>query len=493
MPSIIDVLTVIIYVLQVASIVAVIFLERQEPVTTLSWVLVLSFLPIVGFILYIFLGRGLKFYVNRKLRIRKELQRGLQSDTFRGQRELYLIPSHSKTERYPFHDPLMHHYSGLIVANHSYSDAIYSQNNMLKIYTDAAEKYSDLFREIDAAKDSIHLIYFIISNNNAGHELVERLTRKAKQGVTVRLIYDELGSITTPRHMFRSLVEAGGEVYRFFPLKLGSLLHANYRNHHKIVVIDGKIAYTGGMNVGDEYLGLHHRKTPWRDTHMRITGSAVETLQFTFLMDLFYASNNRALIESCLTSRYFPMPVQAKGIGMQMVSSGPDDNNEAIKRGFVKMISYAQKTLYIQSPYLMPDEPVKEAIQTAVASGVEVILMLPGIPDKRTVYYVTYSYIQTMLDYGVKVYMYDGFLHAKMMVIDDTICTIGTTNMDMRSFRLHFELNNFIYDSTVARQCGDIFREDLKHCTEMTPERYAARGKFQMFKESLLRLLAPMM
>lgn len=493
MPSFLDIMTVIIYVLQVVSIVVVIFLERQEPIATLSWVLVLSFFPIAGFILYIFLGRGLKFYVKRKLRIRNELQRALQSDIFRGQRDMFLIPDHSETERYPFHDSLMHYYSGLIVANYSYSGAVYSQNNLLKIYTDAAEKYRDLFWEIDAAKDSVHLIYFIISNNNAGHELVAHLTQKAKQGVAVRLIYDELGSITTPRHMFQSLVDAGGEVYRFFPLKLGSLLHANYRNHHKIVVIDGKIAYTGGMNVGDEHLGLHPRKTPWRDTHMRITGSAVEMLQFAFLMDLFYASNNRALIESCLTSRYFPMPMQTGDIGMQMVSSGPDDSNESIKRGFVKMISCAKKSLYIQSPYLMPDEPVKEAIQTAVASGVEVILMLPGIPDKRTVYYVTYSYIQTMLDYGVKVYLYDGFLHAKMMVIDDTICTIGTTNMDMRSFRLHFEVNNFIYDSEVARQCGDIFREDLKHCTEMTPERYAARGKFQMFKESLLRLLAPMM
>ena len=247
------------------------------------------------------------------------------------------------------------------------------------------------------------------------------------------------------------------------------------------------------MNIGDAYMGLHHRKTPWRDTHLKVTGSSVASLQTLFIIDYVYVKNNVDLVDQFRNKKYFPSPIENGNLGVQVVSSGPDDDLEAIKRAFMSMISTAKKSIYIQTPYLMPDPPLLEAIQNAAASGVDIKLMLPGIPDKRIAYQVTYSYIKNMLDYGVKVYIYDGFLHSKMIVADDSISTIGTTNLDMRSLSLHFEVNLFFYDRDFSKECSNIFIKDLNNCHHLTKEEYDNRGRGKRFFERIFRLFAPLM
>lgn len=487
------VIAVSVFVIQFFSIVAVIFLEKKDPTSTMAWVMALTFLPVIGMFFYVFFGRGLKLPVVRKLRKRKNLEEQLYQIIPQLGKGLEVTKNIAAGTLPEISTQEILASTGLIVSNYTYSHSVLTQNNTMKIYTDAQSHYKELFDEISKAQHTIHLVYFIISNNQAGHDLVHLLAKKAKEGVQVRLIYDDMGSITTPRKLFNLIRENGGEVYRFFPLKFGYIMHANYRTHHKIVIIDGKIAYTGGMNIGDEYMGLKPKHSPWRDTHMRITGDSVAALQFLFLLDLYYATGNEKLIISCLSDELFPVPEQTGDIAIQVVPSGPDNDHESIKRGLIKMIGMAKKKIYLQSPYLMPDKPMIEALQTAAASGVEVILMLPGLPDKKTVYHVTISYIQDMLDYGVQVYLYHGFLHSKMIVVDDEICSLGTTNLDIRSFALHFEVNEFIYDKKIAQQCSDFFLADIQNSDFLTSERYESRGIAERFLEKLLRFLAPLM
>ena len=487
------ILLITIYIFQLISLLAVVFIEDKDPVVTISWMLALAFLPILGFVLYLFFGRGLKKFSNKRLRLIRRIQEEFFLKTPAIEKEFEELGNILHEVPPNLNDQAAYKHLDLIRMNTRLGFSSYTQNNDIKIYIDAKEKYKELFEDIRNAKQSIHMVYFIISNTQISYELIDLLAQKAEEGVEVRLIYDELGNILVPRKIFNKIKKAGGEVYRFFPISFSSVLHANYRNHHKIVVIDGEIGYTGGMNIGDEYMGLHHRKTPWRDTHMRLTGSSVESLQLLFVIDLIYTTNNKDLLDKYISPKYFHRTNSVGKVGMQIVSSGPDSETEAIRRAYIKMIDNAKKSVYIQTPYLMPDQAVITSLQNAAAAGVEVNIMLPGIPDKRIVYMVTYSYIQTMLDYGINIYIYDGFLHSKMIVIDDEIATIGTTNLDMRSFSMHFEVNGFIYNTPIAEKCGDIFRDDLKKCYLMTQEKYDSRNFFQKGLEKIFRLLAPLM
>lgn len=488
-----QIISTCLYALTLISIVAVVFLERKDPATTLVWILILSFLPGIGVLLYIFLGRGLKLMTRWNMRVRHEVRekhRTLPEYVQNAYRDMSRI---LKGDDYPFHDDIARAYRSNIALNAWLGDAAFTQDNTLTIHTRAKEHYDTMFQEIREAKESIDVMYFIISRDKTGQTFVELLAQKAQEGVKVRLIYDEVGSIATPRRMFRKIRQAGGEVYRFFPLRLSGILRANYRNHHKIVIVDQKIAYMGGINIGDNYLGLHKRIRPWRDTHMRIVGEAVTSLQMLFYSDLYYASRSEEMLISQLKS-YRPSDYREGGtVGMQIVSSGPDSPDEAIKRSLCALISSAKKSVMIQSPYLMPDQMVLETLQNAAASGVKVQFMLPGVADKKMVYVVTNSYIGSLLDYGVEVYKHEGFLHAKMVVVDEEVASIGTCNFDMRSFALHFEANAFLYDREVGRQCAEFFREDLNHCTQVIREDYITRGAGQKFKESLLRVFAPLM
>lgn len=479
-------ITVFIYLINFFSIIVTLYFERKKPITAIVWILVLTLIPIFGFILYYTFGRNLRPTQKKIFKHKKEYD---DRYTNRLVNEKRLIDSRVSF----FCDKNIEQYHDIIEMNINASRSIYSQDNAITIFIQGKDKYEALLKDIESATDTIHILYYMINNDNIGKKIVDLLTKKAGEGVTVRLLYDHIGSLHTPARMFNGLKKAGGKVYRFFPLSFGTYFRVNYRNHRKIVVIDGKIGYVGGMNIGDEYMSLHKRIKPWRDTHLRITGTSVHSLQERFLMDWTYASMKYDINDDSIESKLFPPPKITGNIGMQVVSSGPDSKAEQIKRGFIKMINSAKETLFLQSPYFIPDEPFLEALQIAAMSGVDVRVMLPKIPDKKFVYHATTSYIRDLLDYGIKVYLYPGFLHSKMLVMDGKISSLGTSNTDIRSFILDFEINAFIYDTDFSQQCYDIFINDMEISTLVTKEVYDARGIGVKFEEGLCRLFSPLL
>ncbi|PTG82872.1 cardiolipin synthase, partial [Staphylococcus chromogenes] len=336
--------------------------------------------------------------------------------------------------------------------------------------------------------------YYIFRKDTLGKSIIDLLEEKLDEGLEVKMLYDDIGSKSLSLRDLKDFKRKGGLAEAFFPSKLPLInFRMNNRNHRKIVVIDGKIGYVGGFNVGNEYLGLSKKFGPWRDTHLRIEGAAVHALQLRFILD-WNSQSSRHDIEN--QPKYFPKVEigNTENVGVQIASSGPDEFWEQIKYGYLKMINMAKKDIYIQTPYFVPDQSFIDALQIAALGGVNVHLMIPCKPDHPFVYWATYKNAATLLDVGAKVYLYeDGFLHAKTLTIDDEITSVGTTNMDNRSFALNFEVNAFVYDKNIAKQVRESFEEDLKVCTELTKERYAERSLWIKFKESISQLLSPIL
>lgn len=461
----------------------VIFLERKDPSSTWAWILVLFFLPLAGFILYLLLGRQLR----KKHLFRWEGRKDIGIDN--------LISYQKETIRentFDFHIDNPENYKDLIYMHLKTNNAVLTQDNRIEIFDDGANKFEQLLKDIEAAKDHIHIQYYIFRLDDLGTRIANALIKKAKQGIKVRLLYDEMGSRNIKKRHFKELLAVGGEVEVFFPSILPLINpRLNFRNHRKIVVIDGRIGYIGGFNVGDEYLGLQQKFGYWRDTHLRIEGSAVHPLQTRFLLDWNQACAQQKMGYS---DRYFPAIPKKGDVGLQIVSSGPDSDWEQIKIGYLKLIHMAKKYIYIQTPYFIPDTSFLDAIKIAALSGIDVRIMIPNKPDHMFVYWATYSYVGQLLHAGAKVYIYEkGFIHAKTIVIDDEASTVGTANIDVRSFSLNFEVNAFIYDCTISHQLAEIFEKDIFDCTALTWEMYKNRSNLIKFKESISRLLTPIL
>lgn len=476
----------IVYIINFVSIIVTIYIERKKPINAIIWILVLTLLPMVGFGLYFVFGRNLRPNQKRIFKRKKDYDKLYKERLIE---EKYMLDCSKSFLK----DKNIEKYHDIIEMHINASSSIYSQDNDITIFTKADDKYDSLLKDIEAATDSIHMLYYIIRNDFIGKRIVDLLTKKAEEGVKVRFLYDHVGSFFTPVKMFRELIAAGGEVYKFFPLSFGTYLRINYRNHRKIVVIDGKTGYTGGINIGKEYLGLDKKIKPWRDTHLRITGTSVHSLQQRFLMDWSYASKNADFNDETMEDCLFPPPEITGNTGVQVVSSGPDSAGEQIKRGYIKMISSAKERIFIQSPYFIPDEPFLEALQIAAMSGVDVRVMVPSVPDKKFVYRATTSYIRDLLGYGIKVYLYPGFLHSKMIVVDDKISSLGTANFDIRSFMLDFEINVFIYSTDFSLKCSEIFHNDENLSITVTKEWYNSRGLWIKIQEGICRLFSPLL
>ena len=328
-------------------------------------------------------------------------------------------------------------------------------------------------------------------DDNLGKIILEILCRKAKQGVEVNLLYDGMGCLKVPKSFFAPLIEAGGKVAIFFPPFLPYInLRLNFRNHRKICTIDGRYGFIGGFNIGDEYLGLSKRFGFWRDTHLFIQGDAIDALELHFLLDWRFAANE----DSVFDSKYFPHRTHLGKTGLQMVSSGPDSTFNSIKNGYLKMISKAEKNIYIETPYFIPDDSILEALRIASLSGIDVRIIIPSKPDHPFVYWASTSYMGELLESGVKCYTYTkGFLHSKFLSIDGYISSVGTANLDIRSFTLNFEINAFIYDKDITSKLDAFFNDDLKFCDELTLEKYINRSFTVKFKESVSRLLSPIL
>jgi cardiolipin synthase len=289
----------------------------------------------------------------------------------------------------------------------------------------------------------------------------------------------------------KRITDAGGKVSVFLPPFVPFIsVRINYRNHRKICIIDGREAYVGGFNIGNEYLGLSKKFGNWRDTHIRIQGSAVSSLQWRFYLDWKFASGEDLKI----CQSYLHEELEQSNVGIQIVSSGPDSKWPNIKDGYMKMISNAREKIYIETPYFIPDDSILEALRIAGLSGLDVRVMVPNKPDHLFVYWASLSYIGELLEAGVKFYHYgDGFLHSKVIIVDDFISTVGTANLDIRSFMLNFEVNAFIYDEEVNRKLSQKFVSDIDLCRQITLEDYNKRSKVVKIKESISRLLSPIL
>ncbi|MCT4687183.1 cardiolipin synthase [Vallitalea sp.] len=462
----------------------IITLERKSPTTTLAWLLFMIMLPGIGFIFYLIFSQNIS---KRKIFKYTFEESKLYKSILNQQRKEF--ENHS----FKFNDKSMANYTDMILFHNKLSESFYSQNNNVQIVTDGKQKFHILFDEIKKAKNHIHIAYYIMKNDSISYELYDLLKQKALEGVKVRLLGDHIGCRHIKKQTYKELKEAGVEVALFFPSRFKLInSKANYRNHRKIAVIDGEVGFIGGFNVGDEYLGRNKRFGYWRDTHLKIEGDAVIGLQMRFLLDWRNASKKS--LESSLD--YFkesPSPSLGK-IGIQIVTSGPDSINEQIKHGYIKMISSAKKTIIIQTPYFIPDESIMEALKIASVSGVDVRIMIPNKPDHMFVYWATYSYIGDLLKYGIRAFTYEnGFLHSKMIAVDGKLSSVGTCNFDIRSFKLNFEANAFIYDRQTTRKLEREFEKDLPLCNEITKDDYINRSQRIKMKETISRLFSPIL
>lgn len=476
-----DYLTVLIFNLLFSIII--ISLERKNPTAALAWLFFMTMLPGIGFFFYVLLSQNIS---KRKIFKYTSEESAAFVSLLHRQRSTF------EERSFKFNDPAINEHIDMILFHNKLSESFYTQNNKVQIYTDGQSKFDALIHDIYHATDHIHLQYYIVKNDGLSKRIFKACESMAKKGIEVRLLIDHIGGRHIPKKAIRKLTDSGCDVAFFFPSRFKYFnLKANYRNHRKIAVIDGQIGYVGGFNIGDEYLGLKKKFGNWRDTHLRIVGDAVVQLQVRFLLDWRTASKQQ--LESM--DHYITLSNDSDGhAGIQIVSSGPDSINEQIKQGYIKMINSAKKYIYIQTPYFIPDESILEALKIAAACGIDIRIMIPNKPDHIFVYWATYSFIGELLMHGIKAYIYDnGFIHTKAIMVDDIISSVGTCNFDIRSFRLNFEVNAFIYEKDTTCRLRESFDKDRYVSKELTLEDYNNRSRLIKVKEAISRLFSPVL
>ena len=466
-------LAICLYFVVIIISVTVVLRENRNPIRALSWVIALIFLPGVGLIFYLFFGRSLRGEMLSQQN-RRRLQHSFQpygvklqeTDLRKEQKNLIMLGT--QVGGYPF-----------------------TFNNRVDILTDGVSKFNLLKKDLQDAKRSIFLQYYIFLDDKIGNEIAEILKKKAQEGVEVKVIYDHVGSFSAKNSFFNKMKEAGIEVHPFFRVNFPQVANRiNWRNHRKIVVIDGAIGYIGGMNIADRYAyGNGKGKELWRDTHFRVEGDIVESLLHSFLVDWNF--RNKA--------PYFPdLPPRQDSIrnnkGIQLVTGGPISKWDNLSLMFLKAISSAKRLIWIQTPYFLPTDALFNALQAAALANIDVRIMMPAHTDSLLLHYASFSYISKCLEAGIKIYLYlPGMLHAKSMVIDDDLVTAGSTNFDFRSFENNFECNLFIHDPELNSMMRDIFYNDMKDCEKLQKEKWRKRPLGHRFLESLLRLVSPIL
>lgn len=473
MNQLILILLIVSYVYMILSSISVLLLENRNPVKSLSWILVLVFLPLIGIILYLIIGQN---YRKQKIISRKSLRNQSANPS------ITIDLQNSDTSS------IYKNHLRLIRLLHKNNEAAGYPDNKIDIYADGVSTFEAMFEAIESAENHIHIEFFIFEDDRISNKMRELLVKKAVQGVRVRMIYDYFGSFVLSRKYLKSLKDAGAYVRPFLPVRLRlRRSKINFRNHRKILVIDGKIGFTGGLNVADRYF-YGNRLGKWRDTFVRFEGSVVHALQMQFLADWYFVE--RKLINA---SKYYPVPDKFGQNLIQFVSSGPDTDWESIMQGISSAIMSAQKYIFIHTPYFVPNDVILNNIQMAAMSGIDIRLMIPRKSDSRLSDACTSSYLGEIIEAGVKVYQFqEGFLHSKAIVIDDFISIVGSANLDERSFNQNFEANAFIYDSKTALTLKELFLEDMQNCKEITFENWNGRTRRQKLKESIARLFSPL-
>ena len=462
----------LIYLGLIIGTIIVIVLDNRNPVKTMSWVMVLMFLPVVGLIFYFFFGRS---HRHERIISRKAYGRLLKKPMaeYLSQEEIAL------PERY-----------GRLIHFFKLTDQSFPfDGNRVEVYTTGEEMLQALLRAIAQAEHHIHVEFYIFENDAVGRLVRDALMDKARQGVEVKVLYDDVGCWRVPRSFFQEMQMQGIEVRRFlkvlFPLFTSKV---NYRNHRKIVVVDGKVGFVGGMNLAERYVrGLGWGG--WRDTHLKLEGRAVHGLQTTFLLDWFFV--DRSLITS---KAYFPKMACNGTSLVQVVTSDAVSPWREVMQGIIMALGQSRHYFYVQTPYFLPTESLLLAMQTVALSGVDVRLMLPMKADNQLTHWASCSYLKDVLTAGVKVYFYrPGFLHSKLMVSDDMLYTVGSTNLDFRSFEHNFEVNAFVYDATTAPLMREIFLRDQQQSEQVQLKNWQQRPWWRKTLESVVRLMAPLL
>ncbi|MEH7094031.1 cardiolipin synthase [Neobacillus vireti] len=465
--------------LSVIFIGFVIFFENRHPTQTITWLVVLGSFPLIGFIFYLLFGRNYrkekmfrkKYFLDKQAFLTVEGE-----DDPRGPEKLNLMGQHQ---------------GKLFKLAQKLGNSPISFDTATKVLTNGEETFQHIIEQLKRARHHIHLEYYIVRHDQIGQEIKEILIQKASEGVKIRFLFDAVGSWQLSKNYINALRNAGIEAVSFGPVKLPFLNNKfNFRNHRKIIVIDGNIGFVGGLNIGDEYLGRNKEIGFWRDTHLMLKGEAVRTLQLIFLQDWYYMTNH-----SFLTAEYLSPQIDYKHHGgVQLIAGGPDNEWSVIKNIFFSMIASAEKSVWIASPYFIPDEDIFSAIKVAALSGVDVRLLVPNRPDKRIVFHASRSYFPELLEAGVKVYEYQrGFMHSKIVIVDNELASIGTSNMDMRSFHLNFEVNAFLFRTKSTEELVEEYINDLKFARELDLETFQQRHIGFRILESTARLLSPLL
>lgn len=465
----------VLYFLTVLTVIVVVLSENRNPVKSMAWVLVLLLLPVVGLVIYLIFGRSLKgislisrSHLRELRRMHNPPEYDPESVTGLSEESQQLISLTSKLSR-----------PHLFVGNN------------IDVFTTGKEKFEALMRDIREARHYIHVQYFIIEDDKTGSEFLALLMEKAREGVQVKVLYDYVGSFYFRPRVLRRMREAGIDVHPFLKLTFTQFANrVNWRNHRKIVVIDGKFGYLGGMNMADRYVIGDKNWAPWRDTHLRIHGEAVAALQYSFAIDWDFTT--RELLNS--TTMHYDTAPASRDYLVQMMTSGPTNRWNNISFVFLKAITLAKRCVYIQSPYFLPSDSLLKALQSAALAGVDVRLMIPRQSDSAMLRLATGSYYKECLLSGIKIYLYEPtIMHAKVVIVDDEFVTAGSTNFDFRSFEHNFEVNTLVYSKEFNEKMKGIFESDMEQCTRLLLSKWKQRPLMQKALESIVRLISPIL
>mgnify|MGYP000851666246 CR=1 FL=1 len=473
----------VIFALTVILIIIILVLENSSPVHTLAWIMVLIFLPVVGFVFYLFFGRNWR---KVKLFNQKELMDKEILEEFG-----FPFPTVSSSR---LQDGLEHKLYSLLKAN---SKAILTDRNSIELISDTGIAFAAICDAIAVAKHHIHLEYFSIAADSTGNYLKDLLIKKAVAGVQIRFIYDDVACWKLPRRFKRELREAGVQFVPFMPVWIPLLnSRMNYRNHRKLVIVDGKKAYLGGLNIGDKYLGKDPYFGYWRDSLGIFEGQCILSLQAIFMVDWYFVSKENLFKDENFKGYFCDEAINAvkNTSPVQVLASGPDTNHANILQLYFLAIANAQYSIQITTPYLILNEALLMALKTAAISGVKVQIILPAKPDHFIVYWGSRSYYEELLDAGVEIYEYSrGFMHAKILIVDSEILGLGTANMDLRSFNHNFELTALVYDDKIVDKASDAFSRDIAFSNRVDIVEFEKRGLIVRSKESICRLFSPLL
>lgn len=465
----------ILYLVTIISAILIIILENRNPQKSISWILAILFIPILGIILYFFFGED-----HRRFRkVKKNLYEGINLEN-KVKKDLGGVKQ----------DNLKYWKLSRLLKNINKAPII--AGNDVQIFSDGMPMYEQMAKDIENAKNHIHVLLYKIIDDKVGLWFRDILIKKAKEGVTVRVLYDDFGSIATKKKYFREMQSQGIQVVTFLPIRFPRFIRQiNYRNHKKQIVIDGKISYIGGMNVAEPYVyGVDWgTKKVWRDMHLRIEGKASHAIQRDFITDWYWTSK-----EELQGDEYFYPEQENYGNNpIQIVTSGPLDIGESIANGFFEAINCAQERVWVQTPYFIPNQQVMASLQNAAMIGLDVRVMMPALSDNKLVDAGSFSYIKDLLIAKVKVYLYNGgFLHSKSLIIDDDLLMVGSANMDIRSFDLSFETSAFVYDKETVVKAQQIFLRDMEDATSVTFQQWEKRPVATKLFHSIMRLFTPL-